>query len=179
MGAAIDTDKLTTDIMVLEEYLIGKAFNVKAGLPLDQTTYVAPSQVIPRQKRLSWWAKKIFGEYKPQRERGLFANKSFKKGDYIGNYDGIIVDKKYLSKLDASFDYVIWPSIHSNIGILGYNPLRRSNHQPEARANMSLIGLSFYASADIKPGDEMTWPYIDREWDAPTSIPLGLDGPSS
>lgn len=91
---------------------------------------------------------------------GLFANRSIRKGEYIGTYWGPQASRNGM--------YVLWvyedeQDEDSAIGRSGRNLLRFLNHS--APGNTEFEGFDLYARISIKPGDELTFDYRESEFD--------------
>lgn len=143
---------------------VGSAFLVGSRGLLEMTTEVRLSTVIPRGRRYFALNRLIRGEFKPQREKGLFATAQFEQGQYIGTYEGIVIDNNYIP--EGPYTYVVWEgSPLLSRGVLGNNGLKSANHQAPGKANMIIDHFDFYASRTIFPDEELTWSYFPSEWD--------------
>ena len=86
--------------------------------------------------------------------RGLFAARTLLEGEFIGYYDGPIVEQDGM--------HVLWVQDSSGsewTGYLGRNDLRFMNHADHPNAEMD--GLDCYALREIPAGEEIT---IDYGW---------------
>jgi len=82
---------------------------------------------------------------------GLFARLNFKQGDYMGEYDGPVVQQDDM--------YVLWAEKYDNVwmGRDGKNLLRYLNHSKQPLAAFN--GFELYALVDIKKDEEITIDY--------------------
>ena len=82
---------------------------------------------------------------------GLFARSSFKQGDYMGEYDGPIVQQDGM--------HVLWIEKYDDVwmGRDGKNLLRYLNHSKQPLAEFN--GFELYALADIRKDEEVTINY--------------------
>ncbi len=95
----------------------------------------------------------------PIHGRGCFARRNFRKGEWIGAYEG-----------PATMDddtYVLWVDEGENgkedwRGVDGKNDLRYMNHS--GKANTEFLGVDLYALRGIKAGEELTFHY-GEEWE--------------
>jgi len=96
----------------------------------------------------------LFVDQSPIHGRGLFAAGKISAGQFIGSYQGPVVDQ------DGA--YVLWVEDGPDgewIGYAGRNKLRFMNHAD--RPNAELDGLDCYALGDIRANEEIT---IDYRW---------------
>jgi len=87
---------------------------------------------------------------------GLFAKQKFKKGEYIGTYEG--------PQAKRNGTYVLWVYEEEGedpIGRSGKNLLRYLNHSVPGNAEFD--GFDLYARKKIAQGDEITFDY--KEFD--------------
>jgi uncharacterized protein len=94
----------------------------------------------------------------PIHGRGCFARRRFRKGAWIGAYEGA-------STMEDD-TYVLWVDEGENgqedwRGVDGVNDLRYMNHS--SRANTEFIGVDLYALRTIEPDEELTFHY-GEEW---------------
>lgn len=82
---------------------------------------------------------------------GLFSREKFKQGDYMGEYDGPIVNDNGA--------HVLWVEKYDDVwvGRDGKNLLRYINHSQDPHAEF--IGFELFAVRDIYPHDEITIDY--------------------
>ena len=82
---------------------------------------------------------------------GLFARDKIKQGDYMGEYDGPIVN-------DNS-SHVLWVEKYDDVwvGRDGKNLLRYLNHSADPQAEF--VGFKLYAVRDIQVDEEITIDY--------------------
>lgn len=82
---------------------------------------------------------------------GLFARERFKEGDYMGEYDGPVVND--------NGSHVLWVEKYDEVWVArdGQNLLRYLNHSAEPHAEF--VGFELYAVRDIHPDDEITIDY--------------------
>lgn len=82
---------------------------------------------------------------------GLFSRETFKVGDYMGEYDGPIVNE--------NDSHVLWVEKYSEVwvGRDGKNLLRYINHSTEPHAEF--VGFELFALRDISPDEEITIDY--------------------
>lgn len=87
--------------------------------------------------------------------KGLFAGQTFYPGDYVGRYEGPIVQK--------DGPYVLWilEEDDTGYGIDGKNHMRWVNHS--SKPNAEFREDEMYAIRVIEPGDEITFDYGD-DW---------------
>ena len=85
---------------------------------------------------------------------GLFARSDFRKGDYMGEYDGPVVSE--------NGSHVLWTEDHDDVwvGRDGKNLLRYINHSSEPHAEFA--GFELYAVRDICSDEEITIDYGDE-----------------
>lgn len=86
--------------------------------------------------------------------RGVFATQTYKRGDLVGVYEGIVTTRNTRSRfwlLMGEKDGVEW-------GVQGTNDLRylNSSRTPNCRIDEA---LGVYALKRIAPGDELTFEY--------------------
>ena len=88
--------------------------------------------------------------------KGLFAGQYFEPDDYIGRYEGPIVD--------YDGPYVLWvlDDDGTGYGIDGKNHMRWLNHS--SQPNAEFFNDELYAIEPISPGDEITFHY-GEDWD--------------
>lgn len=90
---------------------------------------------------------------------GLFANKTIKKGTYIGTYWGPQAKRNGM--------YVLWVYDEDKedeaIGRSGRNLLRYLNHARPG--NCEFDGFDLYASKSIAKDDELTFDYLESDFD--------------
>lgn len=82
---------------------------------------------------------------------GLFARNEIKEGDYMGEYDGPMVNENGA--------HVLWVEKYDEVwvGRDGKNLLRYLNHSSDPHAEF--IGFELYALRDISPDEEITIDY--------------------
>ena len=109
-----------------------------------------------------------------EKEYGLVASKDFKKGDYIGEYAGMV---RKTSSLDAKnsycFEYLIGGEKRSRFTIdareMG-NELRFANHCDEPNCEtaeayaLGLLHIILLARKPVKKGEELTYDYGPTYW---------------
>lgn len=83
--------------------------------------------------------------------RGLFATRTFRKGERIGSFEGVP------AKRNGS--HVLWYQDESDRwhGRRVLNDIRYANHS--SRANAEAWGTELYAARRIRPGEEITFDY--------------------
>lgn len=91
---------------------------------------------------------------------GLFASKAIRKGEYIGTYWGPQASRNGM--------YVLWvyedeSDESSAVGRSGRNLLRYLNHS--VTGNTEFDGFDLYACRPIAEGDELTFDYLESEFD--------------
>jgi SET domain-containing protein len=96
----------------------------------------------------------------PIHGRGCFARRSFRKGEWIGAYEGLATMQDGI--------YVLWVDEGDDDGqdwrgLDGVNDLRYINHS--SRANTEFVGVDLYALRDIEAGEELTFHY-GEDWSA-------------
>mgnify|MGYP001823965706 CR=1 FL=1 len=79
---------------------------------------------------------------------GLFARNEIKEGEYLGEYDGPMVNE--------NGSHVLWVEKYDEVrvGRDGKNLLRYLNHSTDPHAEF--IGFELYALRDIGPEEEIT-----------------------
>ena len=82
---------------------------------------------------------------------GLFARDKIKQGDYMGEYDGPMVNDNSSHVLWVEKDDEVW------VGRDGKNLLRYLNHSTKPHAEF--VGFKLYAMRDIRPDEEITIDY--------------------
>lgn len=82
---------------------------------------------------------------------GLFARNKIKQGDYMGEYDGPIVNENGM--------HVLWVEKYDDVwvGRDGKNLLRYLNHSTDPQAEF--VGFKLYAVRDIQADEEITIDY--------------------
>ena len=91
---------------------------------------------------------------------GVFANRTIRRGEYIGTYWG--------PQASRNGTYVLWVyeqegDEDSAVGRSGRNLLRYLNHA--VPGNTEFEGFDLYARVTIKPGQELTFDYRESEFD--------------
>jgi SET domain-containing protein len=88
--------------------------------------------------------------------RGVFARQRFRKGTYIGTFEG--------RETDCNGTHVLWVYDEDDreYGVEGENELRFLNHS--ARPNAEFRGLDLHALGTIEAGHEITFDY-GEEWE--------------
>lgn len=84
--------------------------------------------------------------------KGLFSTKSFFKGDLVLSFSGQEIDYPTRTSVQVG-------SRHVEVG----PPVQYINHDCES--NLRLEGKTFYAKEDIGAGVELTFNYLENEWD--------------
>jgi hypothetical protein len=108
----------------------------------------------------------------PKSGKGLFALKSFKKGEDVTFYGGTKVERKYIDRLNLNKshfigldrDYVIDGTIGATEGMASrMNSVRHLPIKPNVTRKQRSLDLdpipSFFAKVDIMIGDELYWDY--------------------
>ncbi len=87
----------------------------------------------------------------PIHGKGLFARRRFRKGQYLGTYEG--------PETEENDTYVLWVEVEEGrwVGRDGKNLLRWLNHSNEPNAEFD--GYDLYALRTIQPGEEITFDY--------------------
>ena len=101
----------------------------------------------------------VFVGESPIHGRGCFARRAFKKGEWIGVYEGepTMEDDIYVLWVDeGDADTEDWR------GVDGRNDLRYLNHS--ADGNTEFTGVELFALRDIEAGEELTFHY-GEEWE--------------
>ena len=82
---------------------------------------------------------------------GLFARDKIKQGDYMGEYDGPVVND--------NDSHVLWVEKYDNVwvGRDGKNLLRYLNHSTQPHAEF--VGFELFAMRNIQPDEEITIDY--------------------
>jgi len=90
---------------------------------------------------------------------GLFALKAIRESEYIGTYWG--------PEARRNGTYVLWVYDQGDednaVGRSGRNLLRYLNHG--CPGNTAFDGFDLYALQDIEPGEELTFDYLESEFD--------------
>ena len=90
---------------------------------------------------------------------GLFARRAIRENEYIGTYWG--------PQARRNGTYVLWVYDEGDeenaIGRSGRNLLRYLNHARPG--NTAFDGFDLYALCDIAPGEELTFDYLESEFD--------------
>jgi hypothetical protein len=117
-------------------------------------TEVKPSVVIPRRGLA-----KMFSRFA---ERGLFATRDMPKGTFIGEYAGRIITLQDLEDPYIDVAYVVWSrnvDPENPMGIYARTGLAMANHSNTSPNMIIREPFMFYASCNIKAGDELLWEY--------------------
>lgn len=84
---------------------------------------------------------------------GVFSLKDFKKGDFIGFFEGGLVERRTRTTLQFAPDFHVEPAENS--------PFRYLNHSCDP--NSYFVGRNLYAWRDIRAGEEITIDYNCHE----------------
>lgn len=95
----------------------------------------------------------------PVHGRGLFARRRYRRGAFIGRFEG--------TRTDRDGEHVLWvlDDDGSHYGLRGRNALRFLNHS--RRPNAEFRGALLYALRNIEPGHEIFIHYGDDWEDVP------------
>jgi len=87
---------------------------------------------------------------------GLFAARGIRKGEYIGTYRG--------AEAKRNGTYVLWACEEGEEdNTIGRNLLRYLNHC--CPGNTAFDGFDLYATRAIRRGEELTFDYLESEFD--------------
>ncbi|GBE09497.1 SET domain protein [bacterium BMS3Abin12] len=99
---------------------------------------------------------------------GVFATAQFKRGDFVGYFNGSLVKNRTQMSLQFGPDFHVEPSVES--------PFRNLNHSCDANARFA--GRNLYARRDIQPDEEITIDYNCHELElaSPFKCNCGVTG---
>ena len=93
-------------------------------------------------------------------EKGVFANKNFKKGEVVLKWDmSVILTKEELKNLSEKEKHYLYPFYDKFL--LQQSPARYVNHSCDPNTKVA-NGSSDVAIKDIKKGEEITGNYFDE-----------------
>ena len=94
--------------------------------------------------------------------RGIFANRDFKKGDFVLEIRGEIVDKIYKTASDLKIGKT-WISVGLHKWIIPESPVKYMNHSCDANLGFK-THTRLYARKGIKEDEELTIDYSTVEY---------------
>jgi len=158
------------------EIITERLAEVKRSVVVEDTTL-----------NLKFGDKTILSKIFKHKQGGLFAKADIASGDFVGAYNGKVVNENFVARMDLETSRIIWDVRSASLerevaqgndalevcvyGINGFGLMSRANHEKPGVANLKRVGggLFFFANRDIKAGEEMTWPYDqdDEGWGSP------------
>ena len=115
-----------------------------------------PDNKRTKNSQLNAW---VYAKQSTIHGTGLFANKAIQKGTYIGTYWGPQAKRNGM--------YVLWvydeDKADAAIGCSGRNLLRYLNHARPG--NCEFAGFDLYARKSIAKDDELTFDYLESDFD--------------